>query len=93
MSEVNAVDAKEYFEPSPQRGLIEQAALIVALTNNRESAARADFAHPRMNEIVAILQQIRGSPRSGDARPTGATPQSIEGAERTVSSGSATPAR
>ena len=87
------MDAKEYFEPSPQRGLIEKAALIVALVNNRESAARADFAHPRINDILAVLQQIRSGAGSGDARPPGAAPQSINGTERTVSSGSTTPAK
>lgn len=52
--EVHAMD--KYFEPSPDRAMIDRAALIVALVQGRESATRTDYAHPKLGEIVKVLK-------------------------------------
>ena len=51
----------DYFAPSPNRAQVDRAALIVALVQGRESATRTDYAHPRIQDIVRILDQAAGS--------------------------------
>jgi hypothetical protein len=65
------MDAKEYFEPSTIEPGIDRAALIVALLYNRESSTRTDYAHPRITQIVQILQAARNSPNSSNTPAAG----------------------
>ncbi len=51
----NAVE--DYFGPPPNQAQIDRAALIVALVQGRESASRTDYAHPRLKDIVRILDE------------------------------------
>ena len=46
------------FDPTSRRDLIDRAAQIVALVENRESATRADYRHPRLEEIVRQLREV-----------------------------------
>ena len=48
---------EDYFSPAPKSGQIDRAALIVALVQGRESATRTDYAHPKINEIVRLLDE------------------------------------
>jgi hypothetical protein len=48
---------EDYFSPPPNQAQIDRAALIVALMQGRESASRTDYAHPRLKDIVAILDE------------------------------------
>jgi hypothetical protein len=56
---------EDYFGAAPDRAQIDRAALIVALVQGRESATRTDYAHPRLNDIVRILEEAA---RDGGAR-------------------------
>jgi len=47
---------EDYFKPPANQKLIDKAALIVALVNGRESATRTDYAHPKLKEIVKLLE-------------------------------------
>lgn len=47
----------DYFQPSPDRAMIDRAALIVAIIAGRESATRTDYAHPKIAQIVEILKE------------------------------------
>lgn len=57
---------EDYFAAPPDKAQTDRAALIVALVQGRESATRTDYAHPRLKDIVAILNdaaQSNGSKR------------------------------
>lgn len=47
----------DYFSAPPDKAQTDRAALIVALVQGRESATRTDYAHPRLKDIVAILNE------------------------------------
>ena len=47
---------EEYFGASPDRALIDRAARIVALVQGRETATRTDYAHPRLREIISLIE-------------------------------------
>jgi hypothetical protein len=51
---------EDYFSPPANQAQIDRAALIVALVQGRESASRTDYAHPRLKDIVAILEEAGG---------------------------------
>ncbi len=48
---------EDYFGASPDKAQTDRAALIVALVQGRDSATRTDYAHPRLKDIVAILNE------------------------------------
>lgn len=53
---------EDYFGAAPDQAQTDRAALIVALVQGRESATRTDYAHPRIKDIVRILDEAaRGS--------------------------------
>lgn len=54
---------EDYFKPPANQKLIDKAALIVALVNGRESATRTDYAHPRIKDIVKLLEGGDGGGR------------------------------
>lgn len=56
---------EDYFGPPPDRVQTDRAALIVALVQGRESATRTDYAHPRLKDIVRILDEAA---RDGTAK-------------------------
>lgn len=49
---------EDYFGAPANQAMLDQAALIVALVAGRESATRTDYAHPRLKDIVKILEGI-----------------------------------
>ncbi len=51
---------EDYFSPAPNKAQLDRAALIVALVQGRESATRTDYAHPRINDIVRVLDEAAG---------------------------------
>lgn len=48
---------EDYFGATPDKAQKDRAALIVALVQGRESATRTDYAHPKLAEIVRILDE------------------------------------
>lgn len=48
---------EDYFGAPPDKAQTDRAALIVALVQGRESATKTDYAHPRLKDIVAILNE------------------------------------
>jgi hypothetical protein len=56
---------EDYFGAAPDRAQTDRAALIVALVQGRESATRTDYAHPRLKDIVRILEEAA---RDGGAK-------------------------
>ena len=48
---------EDYFGAAPDKAQKDRAALIVALVQGRESATRTDYAHPKLAEIVRILDE------------------------------------
>ncbi len=48
---------EDYFAPPPNQAQTDRAALIVALVQGRDSATRTDYAHPRLKDIVRILEE------------------------------------
>ncbi len=48
---------EDYFGAPPDKAQTDRAALIVALVQGRESATKTDYAHPRLKEIVALLDE------------------------------------
>ena len=57
---------EDYFGAAPDKAQTDRAALIVALVQGRESATRTDYAHPKLKDIVRILDEAA---RHGGARP------------------------
>lgn len=57
---------EDYFGAAPEKAQTDRAALIVALVQGRESATRTDYAHPKLKDIVRILDEAA---RDGGARP------------------------
>lgn len=53
-------EVEDYFSAPPNKAQLDRAALIVALVQGRESATRTDYAHPKIHEIVRILDQAAG---------------------------------
>ena len=54
---------EDYFSPSPNKAQLDRAALIVALVQGRQSATRTDYAHPRIQDIVKLLDEAAGGGR------------------------------
>ena len=52
---------EDYFAAPANQRLLDTAALIVALVNGRESATRTDYAHPKLREIVRLLEAEKGT--------------------------------
>ena len=48
---------EDYFGAAPNKAQTDRAALIVALVQGRESATRTDYAHPKLKEIVRLLDE------------------------------------
>ena len=48
---------EEYFGAAPDQAQTDRAALIVAMVQGRESATRTDYAHPRLKDIVRVLEE------------------------------------
>ena len=48
---------EDYFGASPDRAQIDRAAMIVAMVQGRDSPTRTDYAHPRLKDIVRILDE------------------------------------
>lgn len=48
---------EDYFSPAPERQQLDRAALIVALVQGRDSATRTDYAHPKIKDIVRVLDE------------------------------------
>ena len=48
---------EDYFGVAPDKAQLDRAALIVALVAGRESATRTDYAHPRIKDIVRVLNE------------------------------------
>ena len=48
---------EDYFGVAPDRALLDRAALIVALVQGRESATRTDYAHPRLKDIMRLIEE------------------------------------
>ena len=57
-------NVEAYFGAPANQRLLEKAALIVALVNGRESATKTDFAHPRIHDIVRLLEDEAKGARS-----------------------------
>ncbi len=52
--------AADYLQVAPEtKAMNDLAAQIIALADNRDSATRTDYAHPRFKEIVAILKDLQ----------------------------------
>ena len=54
---------EDYFGAAPDKAQLDRAALIVALVQGRESATRTDYAHPRIKDIVRILDEAASGTR------------------------------
>lgn len=48
---------EDYFGAPANKAQTDRAALIVALVQGRESATRTDYAHPKLKEIVRLLDE------------------------------------
>ena len=49
---------------SDDQHLVRAVALVIALSNGRESASRSDYAHPNFTAIKQILiELLRGKPQ------------------------------
>ena len=48
---------EDYFGAPPDKAQTDRAALIVALVQGRESATRTDYAHPKLKDIVRLLDE------------------------------------
>ena len=50
----------DYFSRRPNQTIIDIAARIVALAQGRDVATRTDYAHPRLGEIVKLIEAHKG---------------------------------
>jgi hypothetical protein len=50
---------------SSDKAQLDRAALIVALVAGRESATRTDYAHPRIKDIVRVLDEAAARAGAG----------------------------
>ena len=50
----------DYFSRRPNQTVIDVAARIVALAQGRDVATRTDYAHPRLGEIVKLIEAHKG---------------------------------
>lgn len=53
------------FEGSKRDETLDRAALIIALVQGRESPTRTDYAHPRIKDIIAILNEAAADGAKG----------------------------
>ncbi len=61
MADEGKMAVEDYFGAAPDKAQLDRAALIVALVSGRESATRTDYAHPKIKEIVRVLDEAAAS--------------------------------